>query len=277
MTETPIAADPPLRIRDLEVHFGGIKAVQGVSLDLHEGEVLGLLGQNGAGKTTVVNCVSRSVEATSGTILLFGRDIAGSKPHQITRSGVARTFQTAAVFGALTAMQVGLLSRDAMGHRALAVEYAFRLPRAIRSERRAKAAVAEALDFVGFTASPNRSIGQLTYGQAKLADLARAVVGQPKLLLLDEPASGLSLAERDMIAGAIEKIRAELRVPIMIIEHDMDLMVRLCDRTIVMDTGKILAEGSLSELLQREDVAASLLGRAPNKKTPVVQFGGLSA
>ena len=264
---SPHSSASPLRITDLEVHFGGIKAVRGVSLDLRPNEVLGLLGQNGAGKTTVVNCVSRSVPFSGGTIEVFGENVEQWKPHQVTRAGVSRTFQTAAVFGALSAMQVGLLARDARDHHVLAVEYALRLPRALRQERRSRAAVLQALNFVGFRADPNRKIGELTYGQAKLADMARAVAAEPCILLLDEPASGLSLTERDLIATAIERIRAELKIPIMVIEHDMELMTRLCDRTIVMDSGQVLAEGPLPELLQRPEVAASLLGIEPTTAT----------
>ncbi|MBB5158922.1 ABC transporter ATP-binding protein [Saccharopolyspora phatthalungensis] len=255
----------PLRITDLEVRFGGIRAVQGVSLTLRRDEVLGLLGQNGAGKTTVVNCVSRSVDASSGRIELFGRDIRRMKPFQVTRAGVSRTYQTAAVFGALTALQVGMLARDAHDRRATAVEYALRLPRARRHERQARASVTQALELVGFSAPVNRRLGELTYGQAKLADLARAVAGEPRILLLDEPASGLSVRERDQMAEAIQRVRRELGVPVLIIEHDMELMQRLCDRTIVMDTGRILAEGRLDELLTRPDVAVSLLGVTPQE------------
>ena len=261
------AAGTPLRITDLEVHFGGIKAVHGLSLQLREREVLGLLGQNGAGKTTVVNCVSRSVIPAAGRIEVFGHSVAGLRPHQVTRLGVSRTFQAAAVFGALSAMQSGLLAHDAMHRKVTAAEYALRLPRARRQERTARRAVQDALGFVGFRADQHQPIGKLTYGQAKLADLARAVVTEPRILLLDEPASGLSLAERDVIAEAIEKIRGELGVPILVIELDMALMERLCDRTIVMDSGQILAEGRLSELLARDDVSRSLLGRPATQNT----------
>jgi branched-chain amino acid transport system ATP-binding protein len=251
-----------LVVEDVEVAFGAVKAVDGASFRLRGKEILGLLGQNGAGKTTLINAVSRSVRHRRGRIEVLGQDVEGLKPYQVTRLGVSRTFQSVAVFGQLDAQQVGLLGTDFLG-RATVVEHALRFPRARRDEREAKERVREALAFVGFGAPHDRRLGELSYGQAKLADLARAVAREPRLLLLDEPAAGLNLGERGIIADAIEKVHAELGVPVVVIEHDIELMRRLCHRTVVMDSGRVLGDGPLDELLARPDVAASLLGRAP--------------
>ncbi|GAA1840027.1 ABC transporter ATP-binding protein [Pseudonocardia ailaonensis] len=251
-----------LVIDDVEVAFGAVKAVNGASFRLRGTEILGLLGQNGAGKTTLLNAVSRSVRHTRGHIEVLGRDVEQLKPYEVTRLGVSRTFQSVAVFGQLDAMQVGLLGTDFLG-KATVVEHALRLPRARRDEREATERVREALDFVGFRAPVDRRLGELSYGQAKLADLARAVSGRPRLMLLDEPAAGLNLGERGVIAEAIEKVHSELDVPVVVIEHDIELMRRLCHRTVVMDSGRVIGDGPLDELLARPEVSASLLGRAP--------------
>lgn len=251
-----------LVIDDVEVAFGAVKAVNGASFRLDGNQILGLLGQNGAGKTTLINAVSRSVRHSRGRIEVLGHDVGAFRPYQVTRLGVSRTFQSVAVFGQLNAMQVGLLGTDFLG-RATVVEHALRLPRARRDEREAKERVREALAFVGFGAPADRRLGELSYGQAKLADLARAVSGSPRLLLLDEPAAGLNLGERGVIAEAIEKVHTELGVPVVVIEHDIELMRRLCDRTVVMDSGRVIGDGALDELLAQPDVALSLLGRAP--------------
>jgi branched-chain amino acid transport system ATP-binding protein len=251
----------PLQVDDLQVHFGGVRAIDGVTLSVGEEEIVGLVGQNGAGKTTLLNCVTRSVRYSGGRIRVFGSSIDGLLPYQVARRGVSRTFQSVAVFGSLTALQVGLLGVD-LKCEATALEHALHLPRALRSERRARQAVHESLDFVGFTAARDEPLGSLSYGQAKLADLARAVAAAPRLLLLDEPASGLSIEERQRIMDAIVRVHEDLGVPVVVIEHDLDLIGHLATRTIVMDTGRILAEGRLSDLLKTPEVSLSLLGEA---------------
>jgi branched-chain amino acid transport system ATP-binding protein len=253
-------ADATLVVEDVHVVFGGVHAVDGVSLTLHEREILSLLGQNGAGKTTLLNSISRSVTHSSGRIEVLGHDVGRLKPYQVARLGVSRTFQSVALFGGLNALQVGLLGTDIRG-RATAIEYALRLPRAVRGERRAKERVAEALTFVGFDAPLDRRLGELSYGQAKLADLARAVVARPRILLLDEPAAGLNLEERAVIASAIERIHDDLSVPVIVIEHDIELMRQLTHRTVIMDAGHVIAEGRLDDLLTLPAVQASLMGR----------------
>ena len=248
-----------LELSEVEVHFGGVRAVDGVSLDVEGTQIVGLLGQNGAGKTTLLNCISRSVKQSGGQILVFGQDIGRMSPHQVTRLGVARTFQSVALFGALNALQVGLLGRDFLS-RGVSGEYALRLPRARRAEREAREQVREALRFVGFDAAVDRPLGTLSYGQTKLADLARAVVSRPRVLLLDEPAAGLTHGERNLMAEAVERVQAELSAPVVVIEHDIDLMRRLCHRAVIMDSGRVIGDGALDELLALPRVRESLLG-----------------
>ncbi|WP_432825615.1 ABC transporter ATP-binding protein [Dactylosporangium sp. CA-092794] len=257
----PAGDQTALVVEDVHVAFGGVRAVDGVSLSLRRDEILSLLGQNGAGKTTLLNCVSRSVRHTAGRIAVLGHDVAKLAPYQVTRLGVSRTFQSVALFGQLNALQVGLLGVD-FRSRATMVEYALRLPRALRDERAAKAKVVEALRFVGFDAPLERRLGELSYGQAKLADLARAVTAGPRLLLLDEPAAGLNGEERRVIAEAIERVHKELSVPVIVIEHDIDLVRRLSHRTVIMDAGRVIGDGRLDDLLARPEVSASLLGTA---------------
>ena len=251
--------DAPLQVNELHVEFGGVHAINDASLTVGGDEIVGLLGQNGAGKTTLLNCVTRTVSYNPGAIQVFGETIDRLLPHQVALRGVSRTFQSVAVFGALSACEVGLLGRD-MSDTASWVEHALHLPRARRGERRARLRVDEALDFVGFTAARDAPIGSLSYGQAKLTDLARALAAEPRLLLLDEPASGLNAEEREWMTDAITRAHETLRIPVVIIEHDLELVERLSTRAVVMDTGRILAEGTLPGLLRRPDVSLSLLG-----------------
>lgn len=256
-----IATEVPLQITDLQVNFGGVRAVDGTSLTVHGDEIVGLLGQNGAGKTTLLNCVTRTVPYNPGAISVFGETIDKLLPFQVARRGVSRTFQSVAVFGALSAHEVGLLGWD-LRCEATWFEFALHLPRAKRSERRARKRVDDALDFVGFTASRVDPIGSLSYGQAKLTDLARALVAEPRLLLLDEPASGLNIEEREWMTDAIKRVHEDLGIPVVIIEHDLELVQNLSTRAVVMDTGRILAEGQLPALLDVPAVSLSLLGKS---------------
>lgn len=251
--------DVPLEIDDLRVDFGGVRAVDGASLTIAADEIVGLLGQNGAGKTTLLNCVTRTVSYNAGAVRVFGETIDKLLPFEVARRGVSRTFQSVAVFGALSAHEIGLLGRD-MSDSSTWVEHALHLPRARRSERHARQRVDEALDFVGFTATREAPIGSLSYGQAKLVDLARALVAEPRLLLLDEPASGLNAEERQWMTDAITRAHDTLRIPVVIIEHDLELVERLSTRAVVMDSGRIVADGQLPGILRQPEVALSLLG-----------------
>lgn len=245
--------------RDLSVSFGGIKAVRDVSFTVEPGEVFSIIGPNGAGKTTIFNLVSRFYETDSGSMAFDGVDITGAPPHRIAQLGIARTFQNTELFEHETVLTNLLIAHHVHRRTNLVADLLF-LPGARRQEldfRRRVEDVIDLLDLQGYREQP---IGGLPYGARKMVEIARALCLEPKLLLLDEPSSGLNPEETEDLSFWIEDIVADLGVTVAMVEHDMNLVATVSDRVMAMADGAELATGDPNEIQNHPDVLRAYLG-----------------
>jgi branched-chain amino acid transport system ATP-binding protein len=235
---------PLLEVRDVTVRFGGLSALDSVQLDLRSGEVTGLIGPNGAGKTTLFNVISGLQVPTAGRVLVDGDDVSKLKPFKRARRGVARTFQRLEVFGSLSVRENVLVAAE-LGER--------------RDE--ASAAVDELLDRIGLTGVAEERVESLPTGLARLVELGRALALGPRLLLLDEPSSGLDPGESEAFGDLLLELAAD-GLGILLVEHDVELVMRVCHRIFVLDFGQIIAEGTPQEVQRNERVQEAYLGTA---------------
>jgi branched-chain amino acid transport system ATP-binding protein len=248
-----------LEIAGLTVRFGGVTALHDVELTVPDGSVCGLIGPNGAGKTTLFNCVSRLVEPTEGSIRFNGTELLDQRPHEIAALGIARTFQHLALIANLSVREnvmLGAHHRSRSGFLAAAL----RLPRT-RSEEHAAAADADAaLERMGLTAIAHRPVGGLAYGQLKRVELARALCETPRLLALDEPASGLSHGEVNELADLLKQLTQELDLTLLLVEHHMGLVMKVSDQVAVLDFGRVIATGPPDAVRNDAKVVEAYLG-----------------
>ncbi|MFN8036483.1 MAG: ATP-binding cassette domain-containing protein [Acidimicrobiia bacterium] len=247
-----------LRAEDLSVQFGAVRAVDGVSLEVGDGEIVGLVGPNGSGKTTFLNAVCGVVPAR-GRLEIAGRAVRLGTPRAAVRAGVARVFQAPQTFESLSCIENVLLG--SANHRARGLLGATVLRRRMLAvERRRWLQAAEALALVGLEGAAATYAGMLTYGDRRLLDVARALVSSPRVLLLDEPSAGLDDLETAALADLLLRVHEERGLPILVIEHKIDFLDRLCDRVVVLDVGAVIAAGPPDEVWRDERVMTAYLG-----------------
>ena len=257
-----MSSGPPLLRADrLAVHFGGVKAVNGVSFDVKAGEVFTLIGPNGAGKTTLFNLISRIYKPTAGRLHFAGADITEVPAHQVAALGIARTFQNIELFEHATVLQNLLIARHAARRTHIWQEMLL-TPAVRRAELAFRADVEDVIDFLNLQVHRNSTVAALPYGVRKVVELARALCIKPKLLLLDEPSSGLNVEETDDMAFWIADIRKLLGITVLMVEHDMSLVNRVSDRVLALNLGEVLAEGTAAEVQSHPAVIEAYLGKA---------------
>ncbi|MCP5270219.1 MAG: ABC transporter ATP-binding protein [Burkholderiaceae bacterium] len=250
-----------LSAQNISVRFGGVLAVDGVSFDVRRGEVFTLIGPNGAGKTTVFNLISRIYTPTSGRIQYDGLDLTAQPPHAVAGLGIARTFQNIELFEHASVLQNLLIGRHTHRRTTLLDDLLF-TPKARRAAIDDREKVERVIDFLDLQHHRESLIAGLPYGVRKVVELARALCAEPKLLLLDEPSSGLNVEETQDMAFWIDDIRREFGITVLMVEHDMSLVSSVSDRVLAMNQGQVLAMGSPAEVQAHPGVIEAYLGTA---------------
>jgi len=243
----------------LAINFGGIRALDGVTFEVEPGQIFTIIGPNGAGKTTIFNLVSRIYDPTEGRLIFRDEDITAVAPHEIARRGIARTFQNIELFEHATVLQNLLLGRHAH-RRSRFVEELLFLPRVRALELEHREAVEKVIDFLDLQPYRDSLIANLPYGARKVVEMARALCTQPRLLLLDEPSSGLNVEETDDMAFWIQDIRTLLGITVLMVEHDMRLVSAVSDRVLALNYGRPIALGSAREVQEHAEVVKAYLG-----------------
>lgn len=252
-----------LSVKGLTKNFGGLCAVSNVSMEIGEGELIGLIGPNGAGKTTFFNLLTGVYEPSEGTIELNVNGkmtgIAGMKPYRVTQLGLARTFQNIRLFKSMTAIEnVKIAMHKDIRYGSLSA--ILRLPSYYKEEERVEREAQELLKVVGLYEKRNERADNLPYGEQRRLEIARALAARPRILFLDEPAAGMNPQETASLTQLIHQIRNDFRITIVLIEHDMSLVMKICERIYVLDYGKCIANGTPQEIKNNEFVIKAYLG-----------------
>lgn len=248
-----------LKVENLGITFGGLKAVQGVNLSVNQGEIIGLIGPNGAGKTTVFNMLTNVYQPTTGSIELEGRSIVGKKTYETTGMGIARTFQNIRLFKDLSVLdnvKVGLHNH----YKYSTIEGILRLPRYYKTEKAMNEQALDLLKVFDLDQEAAFLASNLPYGKQRKLEIARALATEPKLLLLDEPAAGMNPNETQELMDTIRFVRDHFDMTILLIEHDMKLVSGICEELTVLNFGRVLAQGATSDVLNNPEVITAYLG-----------------
>jgi branched-chain amino acid transport system ATP-binding protein len=247
-----------LEIRSLTQRFGGITALEDISFTINKGDITGVIGPNGAGKTTLFNIITGIYSQTAGSVLLEGTDISSLPPEQLAPLGLVRTFQNIELFGNMTVLEnvmLGLHTRSRCGILACMGK----MPWHLREERFIREEAFQWLEFCGIVDLAGQIASNLPFGKGRLLEIARAMAVRPAIMLMDEPAAGLNNRETNELAALIRRIRTS-GVTVALVEHDMELVMDICDRIVVLNLGKKLAEGTPREIQENQSVIAAYLG-----------------
>lgn len=256
---TATAIDPILRVEDVSIAFGGIRALEGVGFDVERGTIFAIIGPNGAGKTTMLNAISGVYPINRGRIEFDGVDRTNCKPQTLAGIGIARTFQNLALFSGMTVEENILVGRHAM-MKAGVLECAVHFGRSRAEEIRHRERVAGILDFLGLGRLRDTQTTTLPYGLQKRVELGRAMAVEPKLLLLDEPMAGMTQAEKGDLMRLVIELSRTTGITVILIEHDMGVVMNMSDRIVVLDHGQKIAEGTPAEIGRDEHVIRAYLG-----------------
>jgi len=260
MTAPAPRTDAILQCRDIELAFGGLRALKGLSFDINKGEIFGLVGPNGSGKTSMVNVITGFYRPQSGSVVVFGEDVTRMKPHRIAARGVARTFQNLALFRGMTVLENILLGRH-IHMRAGALPALFYWVWALRHEVENRRVVEELIDFMQLQDIRDEPVEAIPLGMQKRVELARALAAEPELLILDEPMAGMNQEEKEYIARFILDARDERKTTVLLIEHHMDVVTSICDRVMVLSYGENIAQGKPMDAIADPRVISAYLGQ----------------